>query len=66
VAEFDSDSVSILALDTSTVVRSAKVGKGPRGIAVDPQTGIVIVVNKLDNNAVFLDLNALLAVGNPQ
>ncbi len=60
-AEFDSGSLSLVDMGAGTVVRSVKVGKGPRGVAVNAQTGTAVVVNMLEDKAVFLDLEALLA-----
>jgi YVTN family beta-propeller protein len=60
-AEFDSGSLSIVDMDRGTVIRTVKVGRGPRGIAVHPLAGTVVVANMLEDRAVFLDLNSLLA-----
>ncbi len=60
-AEFDSGSLSLVDMGTGTVIRSVQVGKGPRGVAVNAQTGEAVVVNMLEDKAVFIDLEALLA-----
>ncbi len=60
-AEFDSGSLSLVDMGTGTVVRSVQVGKGPRGVAVNAQTGEAVIVNMLEDKAVFVDLEAMLA-----
>ncbi len=58
---FDSDTVSLVDLKVSQVIRSVGVEKGPSGIAIHPDTGIAVIANRLSDSVTFLDVEILLA-----
>ncbi len=43
VANYDDDSVSVVNVDTNTVVRKIDVGKQPQSVAVDAASGLLLV-----------------------
>lgn len=51
-------SVSVLAADTATVVRTVRIGVNPRGIAADEQTERVFVLNEEGGNGSVSVLDA--------
>ena len=55
VANIGSDSVTIVDADERRVVADPPVGAGPEGIAVDPDTGEVLVANQDDDDLTVLD-----------
>lgn len=57
VANEKSDSVSIVDLNTQTVLSTIPVGKAPRGVAVDNVLNIAVIGNSHDNSLSFIDLD---------
>lgn len=43
VANYNDGTVSVIDLDTDSVIREIRVGKNPQSVVVDPGTGIVLV-----------------------
>lgn len=63
-----SNSVSVISLTTNQVIKTVKVGREPRGIAVGPDAANVYVTNFLDNSLSVIDVatntvKATVAVG---
>jgi YVTN family beta-propeller protein len=59
VANIGSDSVTVVDADERRVVADPPVGEGPEGIAVDPDTGEVLVANQDDGRLSVLDPDSL-------
>ena len=57
IANEKSDSVSIVDLNTQTVLSTTPVGKVPRGVAIDREFNIALVSNSHDNSLSVIDLN---------
>lgn len=51
-----SNSVSIINLTTNQVIKTVKVGREPRGLAVSPDATTVYVTNFLDNSLSVIDV----------
>lgn len=52
-----SDSVSIINLNTQTVLSTIPVGKAPRGVAIDKGLNLAVIGNSHDNTISTIDLN---------
>ncbi|MBI3378080.1 MAG: hypothetical protein HY035_06750 [Nitrospirae bacterium] len=57
VANEKSDSVSIVDLNTQTVLSTIPVGKAPRGVAIDRGLNLAVIGNSHDNTVSIIDLS---------
>ncbi|MDP3261205.1 MAG: RHS repeat-associated core domain-containing protein [Thermodesulfovibrionales bacterium] len=57
VSNEKSDSVSIVNLNTQTVLSTISVGKKPRGVAIDRGLNLAVIGNSHDNTISVIDLN---------
>jgi YVTN family beta-propeller protein len=57
VANEKSDSVSIVDLNTQTVLSTVSVGKSPIGVAIDKDLNIALIGNSKDDSVSIIDLN---------
>jgi len=54
-----SDSISIVDLNTGTVISTIPVGRSPRGVAIDNELNLALISNNNDDTLSVIDLNSL-------
>lgn len=57
------DSVSVVDLDTGTLLHTIPVGKAPRGVAIDNGLNIAIIGNSHDDTVSIIDINDHSLIG---
>lgn len=62
VSNEKADSVSVVDLNTQTVLATIPVGKSPKGIAIDRGLNLATVSNNKDNTVSVIDLNTLSVI----
>ncbi len=62
VSNEKADSVSIVDLNTQTVLSTIPVGKEPKGVAIDNGLNLALVSNSHDNTVSIIDLNAFSVI----
>ncbi len=59
-----SGSVSVVDLNSQTVIYTIPVGKFPKGSALDSESNLALIANKHDDNVSIIDLNSYEVISN--